>query len=146
MGGNIYNGYYQSTMFTTNLNKGRTAIANAFPNMIMSYEYTDIIGQTVTKYNCTAELIALSSLTGVYSDYVHTTYPPILPQMSLFRIMPDFVGANINGSSHDAGFFTQTVKNSSNYWTINTLMTMMEYPPSGTYGVRPFFLLGDAGT
>lgn len=146
MGGSASYGYYRSNMFTTNLNKGRTAIANIFPNMIMTYEYYDIIGQTVTTYNCTTELMALSSLTGIYSDYVHTTYLPVLPQMSLFRIMPDFIGANPNGSGHDAGFLTQTAKSSSGYWAISTTVSLMEFGVSGSYGVRPFFLLGDAGT
>lgn len=146
MGGTISNGYYKSAMFTTNLNKGRTAITNIFPNMVMTYEYYDIIGQTVTKYNCTVELMTLSSLTGVYSDYIHTNYLPVLPQMSLFRIMPDFIGANPNGSGHNAGFLTQTVKTSSFYWAISTTVSMMEMRTSDSYGVRPFFLLGDTGT
>lgn len=146
MGGNTSYGYYKSTMFTTNLNKGRTAITNIFPDMVMTYKYYDIIGQTVTKYDCTVELMTLSSLTGMYSDYVHTNYLPVLPQMSLFRIMPDFIGANPNGSGHDAGFLTQTVKTSSFYWSINTSMSMMEWRTSDSYGVRPFFLLGDTGT
>lgn len=146
MGGNVSYGYYRSNMFTTNLNKGRTAIANIFPNMVMAYEYYDIIGQTVTTYNCTTELMTLSSLTGIYSDYVHTTYLPVLPQMSLFRIMPDFIGANPNGSGHDAGFLTQTAKSGSGYWAISTTVSLMEFGVSGSYGVRPFFLLGDVGT
>lgn len=144
IGGTISNGYYQSAMFTTNLNKGRTAIADAFPDMVISYEYYDIIGQTATKYDCTAELMTLSSLTGAYSDYIHTNYLPVLPQMSLFRIMRDFIGANSNGSGHDAGFLTQTVKDNSKYWSINTQLSAMGMTPSDSYGVRPFFLLGDA--
>jgi hypothetical protein len=59
--------------------------------------------------------------------------------------MPDFIGANPNGSGHDAGFLTQTVKTSNFYWAINTTVKMMEMSASQSYGVRPFFLLGDAG-